>query len=693
MNQIDVYYRALLDYRAQTEAHRQCVRLNKAFSQTDAARDKITVTHQECTIDEDWVRAIEEGLVYIEKAIKEERQFIQSNGEVIPIEKVKHVSKDSVEHLAKHSNLITKEQTGEDIIPDQLYTVERLNDYAVYENRFLYMLLCYLRDFVTLRYNNILDATNKYDGTLKLNKDINAGKQKITYSVYLHDERQDDDYLREHNSAKAIIDRIALILKAILAFLATPLMEYASKVAMLKPPITKTNVLKMDNNFKGAVRLYDYIVSYEGKGYSVETVVKELSPFKDDVAAEISEAGAMLTFLTYEHGLGIEADLKLAYEEEEAARRVLEIKKRQEEIELLKKRALKNGEDLESYALALEKQVKLLLRENEKIEPMAREIDELRETEAMLRETVSGLEERVSSLEEELVRREEEYRQKIEEMEESFAAQIAELKISHMEEIEALNSAHEFEIDSLKTSHEFEIYTINSAHEAEMEKVNKRIDEINEAHRERVASLESDIRGKQTELDKARADYSELDDAKCIVEAKLLSIKAAHGLLTDEDKRTDKERFDELEREHAIYERFYKQQWRETKKSIRKKLLTVENFKKQDDESSKKPEDVDRVPEDNFAEEMDIPVENYALEQESVEDTQAASESDDRVEECASEQPESADNYIEPVENQENSEKIGEGFEESPAEEPEEDCRDIEDDREPEENEGKEQDE
>ena len=109
MNQIDVYYRALLEYRAQTEANRQCVRLNKAFSQTDAARDKITVTYKECTIDEDWVRAIEEGLVYIEKAIKEERQFIRSNGEVIPIEKVKHVSKDSVEHLAKHSNLITKE--------------------------------------------------------------------------------------------------------------------------------------------------------------------------------------------------------------------------------------------------------------------------------------------------------------------------------------------------------------------------------------------------------------------------------------------------------------------------------------------------------------------------------------------------------------------------------------------------------
>ena len=134
MNQIDVYYRALLDYRAQTTAYRDCEKLNQAFSRTNENTvDIIKVSRAECTVDEEWVRKIEQGLVHIEKAIKEERQFIRSNGEVIPIEKVRHVSKESVEHLAKHSNLLTrKPEEGKDIIPDQLYTVERLNDYAVY---------------------------------------------------------------------------------------------------------------------------------------------------------------------------------------------------------------------------------------------------------------------------------------------------------------------------------------------------------------------------------------------------------------------------------------------------------------------------------------------------------------------------------------------------------------------------------
>ena len=229
MDQLDVYYRALLDYKNAINENNDCLKLNNAFLSADANSDKLVVTKACCTIDEEWVIEIEKGLVFIEKAIKEERQFILSQGEVVPIEKVKSVSKESVQHLAKHSDLITEYEEGEDIIPDKLYTVERLNDYTVYENRFLYMLLCYLRDFVTLRYSKIVEATNKYDALLTLNKEFMIGKEKITYTVDIHDVRQDDEYLKEHNSAKEIIERIMLILKAILAFLSTPLMEYRRK--------------------------------------------------------------------------------------------------------------------------------------------------------------------------------------------------------------------------------------------------------------------------------------------------------------------------------------------------------------------------------------------------------------------------------------------------------------------------------
>ena len=49
---------------------------------------------------------------------------------------------------------------------------------------------------------------------------------------------------------------------------------------------------------------------------------------------------------------------------------------------------------------------------------------------------------------------------------------------------------------------------------------------------------------------------------------------------------TDKERFDRLEREYEAFARFYKRQWKQTKKEIRKSLLNYAALKgrKNDDE-------------------------------------------------------------------------------------------------------------
>ena len=133
MNQLDIYFRALIEYRKLTGANIECSAFLSAASEADRPTDRIVAVRNICTIDEDWVNEIEKGLDFIEKAIKEERQFILSQGEVVPIEKVKNFSKESVKHLAKHAELITREQDDDEIVPDSLYTVERLNDYKVYE--------------------------------------------------------------------------------------------------------------------------------------------------------------------------------------------------------------------------------------------------------------------------------------------------------------------------------------------------------------------------------------------------------------------------------------------------------------------------------------------------------------------------------------------------------------------------------
>ena len=586
MNQLDVYYRALLDYRQQTVADNSCTAQRNAFALADTEQDKIVTTRSLCKIDEDWVEAIEAGLVHIEKAIKEERQFIRSNGEVIPIEKVKHVSRESVEHLAKHSNLISRYEEGDDIIPDKLYTVERLSDYAVYENRFLYMLLCYLRDFITLRYNNILDLTNRYDGTLNINKSISTGKQKLEYTLTMHDIRRDDPYLKENNPAKDIIDRIDLILKAVLAFLATPLMEEVGKVPMLKPPVTKTNVLKMNNNFKGAMALYDFIVAYDKPGYTIDTQVKTLAPFRDDLADEMAETGCLVSFLAYEYGLGIKQELKESYLREEERRKAEKIRLRAERIETLKRRLANSEIDIGEYTVTLEDQLRDLQGEAVRAEALSAELE-------AEKEIVRALNRKVDSLNADI----EKLYAEIEDINHRHFEEIVRLKAEHEDAMHQLIVKHEEEQRLLTEKYEGEIADLNARHEEEVKNLRDTMDEAAERHvselravREEAAATVQSIKDECTiaiknaeikvadsaaALDKANRQYDVLLDEKRIAEAR---IKTLGGITED---YTSRERFNELEHEYNAFTRLYKKQWAETKKQIKKNHLNMDNIKGQ----------------------------------------------------------------------------------------------------------------
>ena len=660
MNQLNVYYRALLNYRGETTKNRDCTLDRNALTRVGTKDDRIVLKRNFCTVDTDWVEAIEEGLVFIEKAIKEERQFIRSNGEVIPIEKVRNVSKASVEHLAKHSNLITREVEGEDLIPDQLFTVEKLNDYAVYENRFLYMLLCYLRDFVTLRYNNILELSYTYDGSMTMSKTVKLPKQTLTYNVSLAEERKDDKYLMKSCEIGDIIDRIDLVLKAVLAFLSCPLMKLVAKAPMLKPPITRTNVLKMNNNFKQAMTLYSFIVAYNKPGYTVETKITELAPFRAELADEMAESILMASFLTYEYGLGINAVLKEEYEEEERRRRDEEYKRRQEKLETIRRRVLTSGESPEEYIAMLEKQIRTLESKCAELDAVRAELKETKQQLAdeqmrnkqltrRLNETIEKLEalriefaEEVRRLNEERERAireltehyeneiatlKAEHERIVTELTEKYETEIADLKAEHERIVTELTEKYETEIADLKTQHEEAIAALNQAHE-------EAIAALNQAHEEAIEALTADYEGRiqemldthtaemaaarelhradverlngeigtlnstvsrlETEKQEAsdafsaeketlEAEIERLTTEKRVANATIYQLKAEQGL--ENPDFTSQASFDELEHTYHAFTKFYKEQWRLTKKSIRRDLL--KNKGSEDDRGEK----------------------------------------------------------------------------------------------------------
>ena len=363
MHELDIYYRALKQLRAQTATHDQSRRFTEAVKRAPNASDALCARRTLCHIEEDWVEFIETHLPYVEKAIKEERQFIRREGETVDIGKAKKVSRDSVEHLARHSEMITHlPEEGEMLIPDKIYITENTSNYTVYENRFLYLLLTFMSDFVEMRYSKIAEMGNTYHATLQTHKKVTMGKRTVEMELRFEENAKADPYALTEQGKSTMLERVEAIRIITNMLLMTPLMKEVAKAPLISPPITRTNVLRMDNNFKYAVELYDYLVAYEGDGYTIEHRCVEQKPFDDALEGEVDELVALTSYLAYKYGSETGKLLEQRYLAEEMARQEKAEQQRREKLEQLKLRAHESQASMEEYLLALEEQNKMLTR-------------------------------------------------------------------------------------------------------------------------------------------------------------------------------------------------------------------------------------------------------------------------------------------------------------------------------------------
>ena len=579
MDQLDLYYRAFLEYRKNTATHKEGSKHRDIISHSNPENDVLESVKIFCTINEDWVSEIEKGLVFVEKAIKEERQFIRNDGEVVPIEKAKHVDKHSVEHLARHSEYITElPAEGETIIPDKLYMLERDSDYAVYENRFLYMMLKYLESFIDVRFSRIVELGNTYKASMSVKKNISLGKRHIVYEATLAEDRRNDPFSSLNDEAREMMLRIEAVAHWVHALLSTPLMEQVAKVPMVRPPITKTNVLRMNNNFKAAVALYEYVSTYEGDGYVIEEKTRRVSPFTDTMADEFSEVILLASFLTYEYGNDIKDLLKRSYDEQEAKRRGEEQEKLAAQIKALKKRINDMGESPESYMLLLEKRIKALEGDSAELKVKRDEIKQLYSDIERLEYEGERARRSIDHLNTTLGQRD---------------AEIVALNVKYETDMSAQRDAHEQEMVSVNSAHAEELERVNSEHSSELSRTRgeftERLDKaVSDAQRE-MAELQrqyaDDRERAQREFDgeisKYREESERLDKENTLVKAQLNGIRHEHGLMTDADDFSSKERFEELEREFEAFYALFEKEWKKTKKKIRKDILwTLEGSEK-----------------------------------------------------------------------------------------------------------------
>lgn len=503
--------------------------------------EKLEAFDVKIIVHEDWIIKIENTLKYIENAIVENRQFIREDGEVLPIEKVRKVNKASIANLAKHSEYISKVPKEDDsIIPDKLYTIEKETDFSVYENKFLFLLLTTLRGFLSVIQEGISDAIESGYTTLSVKKKNKLNDLEDNINILLEGKNRGENSIP--SELKDTIDRIENISSRIDSFLNMNLMKEMSKYPLISSNITKTNVLRMNENFKACVDLYEFITRYDELGYDV-ILNNRIIHLDESEKTEIEIALLTIETLAYKDS----KELSKAFNKEyETYLRELDDSKREirdKRISELKERFNSSGKTDYEYIILLEDKITDLLNIKEELIKLDNENKALKLDNERLNNVIVDKNTIISDLEKQihdLLNKNNELNEKIIDFNKNEL-----LLNDRISELEKESSGKDKYVEEARVS----VGKLNSE----------------------ISRLQAELINKEAEKVQIRTDiqkdlYSK-DEKISILQARLLT----HGERSLDDYTSEKN-FDELEREYKMIESIYKEEWKKTKKAIKKKL-------------------------------------------------------------------------------------------------------------------------
>ena len=499
------YYRAFAEMKETLDGDYAREYLISAMADNDKGNDELSGNAYNRVIDMEWVEMIEGKLSYIEKAIDEQRKFIEEYKEVDRIDKVKQVGKDAVQHLTQHANLIMAIEPDGSVIPERLLNTHREDSFATYENRFLHTLIHNCIMFVDSRFRALQDAPNDSSSKMNMTREIRIGHEVFGFSLTHHAEKHERDKVDRDEDLSGLTDyeRIERIRMKLDDFCNTELIKSLNGCIKVKSPINKTNCIKQDPAFKQCYDLWVFIEGYRKSGYVLEKNVFE-GQMPEDVQKDVYDVMAFQHFVaTMSTNKALREKLRAEYLAENE-RRAAEANKPEEELQRYIENKIYEVRR-EEMALRLKE-----VREREVIiSKLTAELEQAKEQIRIRDIKIKELESVISALKKELENTREELRKAqvrimdLEKEVEELKAHIAELeaKIAELEakiaELEALVAAHLATIAALEAKIaelESTIVTLNKV----IDQLRTRLDELREVikqHEETIAAQATQITG------------------------------------------------------------------------------------------------------------------------------------------------------------------------------------------------------
>lgn len=447
--------------------------IEEALKDGDEGKDSIFGKTNEKVIDMDWVIAIEETLPYIQKAIDEQRRFIKQAENVVRIKKAK-----------------------------KILTVEREEGFAIYENRVLLTLIHKALMFVDDKYSKMKDVPNDSYNNITMNRHLELNQQKLDFSVnYVNEDHESlaEDLDVEDIESLSDFDRIRRIRQGLNECLATPLMKEIAKEPQVKPPLTQTNLLKENPNFKKAVELWSFLDTYKKQGFelvSEEYNGKMTDENKEDVYLAMEFQHFMMSITT---NPALRKMLQEKYEEENAlAKEEADRPEKVKEMVLEAQTEAVHKEEIEKLTAEITELKQKIAEQKQKIEEQANIIK-------TQEGKIAALENERESHAKQVEQMNADFAEKTRIAEENFANRLSakqkefdDAQTAHNEYVTKLNTDNANKIAELNTNHSNEVAQLKSDYE-------NRIDTINKENATATANLKSDYEGQLTSM---KADYT-----------------------------------------------------------------------------------------------------------------------------------------------------------------------------------------
>ena len=447
--------------------------IEEALKDGDEGKDSIFGKTNEKVIDMDWVIAIEETLPYIQKAIDEQRRFIKQAENVVRIKKAK-----------------------------KILTVEREEGFAIYENRVLLTLIHKALMFVDDKYSKMKDVPNDSYNNITMNRHLELNQQKLDFSVNYVNENHES--LAENLDVEDIeslsdFDRIRRIRQGLNECLATPLMKEIAKEPQVKPPLTQTNLLKENPNFKKAVELWNFLDTYKKQVFELvgeEYNGKMTDENKEDVYLAMEFQHFMMSITT---NPALRKMLQEKYEEENAlAKEESDRPEKVKEMVLEAQTEAVRKEEIEKLTAEITELKQKIAEQKQKIEEQANIIK-------TQEGKIAALENERESHAKQVEQMNADFAEKTRIAEENFANRLSakqkefdDAQTAHNEYVTKLNTDNANKIAELNTNHSNEVAQLKSDYE-------NRIDTINKENATATANLKSDYEGQLTSM---KADYT-----------------------------------------------------------------------------------------------------------------------------------------------------------------------------------------